>query len=495
MSTSKSTLPSRTAKRAFRSSTALLAALVLCLPLAARADGADDADGVVPPGAKVRKVADGFRFTEGPAWSPDGFLLFSDIPNDRIVELAADGSARDFLKPSGGANGLMFDAAGVLYACQGSARQVARIEVQSDKKLVPLAAAFDGKKLNSPNDLALDAHGGLYFTDPRYGGAEPVEQPVMGVYYIDATGKISRVIDSLERPNGILVSPDGKWLYVAEPNKRELHRFAIEKPGVLGERTLLYTGDQETDGGGPDGMALDAGGRIYTTYKGIVILAPDGKRLGRIEVPERPANCAFGGKDGKTLFITARTSLYAIDLQVQGMALQARGPGTAKEAGTAPSSTATRDVKAGGLALKVPASWKEEKPTSTMRAAQLLVPAAEGDKEGAELIVFYFGAGGAGPDQANVDRWIGMFSAEGRKSTTREGKSSAGAYVLAEITGTYLKRAGPPGAGGEATPVPGSKMLGAIVKTESGPYYVRLTGPAKTVDGSRKDFLKAFGVD
>jgi gluconolactonase len=281
---------------------------------------------LVDPEAKVRKIAGDCVFTEGPAWSPQGFLLFSDIPNVRIVQVLPDGTVRDFLKPSGRANGLMFDKAGNLYACQGGARQVAKIDVSKGKAITVLAESYGGKKLNSPNDLALDGHGGLYFTDPRYGGGEPVEQPVMGVYYIDRSGNVSRVIDDLERPNGILVSPDGRFLYVAEPNRRELYRYDIDSPGKLSGTKLIFTGDRKLDGGGPDGMAHDAQGNIYATYNGIVVLAPGGKLIGRISVPEHPANCAFGGKDNKTLYITARTSLYAIDTKVKGMALEKRGP-------------------------------------------------------------------------------------------------------------------------------------------------------------------------
>jgi gluconolactonase len=220
----------------------------------------------------------------------------------------------------------MFDQAGNLYACQGGDRQVAKIDVAKGKAITVVAKSHDGKKLNSPNDLALDGHGGLYFTDPRYGGGEPVEQKVMGVYYIDRSGKVSRVIEDLERPNGILVSPDGRHLYVAEPNRRELYRYDIDSPGKLSGKKLIFTGDRTLDGGGPDGMAHDTQGNVYATYNGIVVLAPDGKLIGRISVPERPANCAFGGKDNKTLYITARTSLYAIDTKVKGMELEKRGP-------------------------------------------------------------------------------------------------------------------------------------------------------------------------
>ncbi len=270
---------------------------------------------LVAPGAECEKVAGGFQFVEGPAWSPRGYLLFSDIPDSRIVMISVNGEPLSFLHPSGRANGLVFDAAGNLYACQGGARQVARVSL--DGKLTPLASSCGGKKLNSPNDLALDGQGGIYFTDPRYGSTDGVEQDVMGVYYW-SSGAVRRVVDDLRRPNGILVSSDGTRLYVAEPDERQLYLYPIESPGKLGKGKLIFTGDRELDRGGPDGMALDAQGNIYATYRGVTVLDPQGKLIGRIPIPENPANCTFGGKDRKTLFITARTSLYKLRMKVEG---------------------------------------------------------------------------------------------------------------------------------------------------------------------------------
>ena len=278
-------------------------AAVVAMAFASFAGAAELTD-LIASGAEVKKVAGDCKFTEGPAYSPKGFLLFSDIPNSRIVRVDADGAISDFLKPSGAANGLVFDAAGNLYACQGGARRIVKIGTQ-DGKIEPLCESFDGKPLNSPNDLALDGHGGLYFTDPRYGQDMKIDQPCMGVYYIDAAGKTTRVIDNRERPNGVLVTSDHKTLLVAEPNKRELWSYPISGPGQLGAGKLIFTGDASLDGGGPDGMALDAQGHIYATYKSLVVLKADGGLIGRIPVPEQPANCTFGGADGKTLYITA----------------------------------------------------------------------------------------------------------------------------------------------------------------------------------------------
>jgi gluconolactonase len=473
-----------------------LAAAAGLLSLSGALRGTDIAE-LVPAGAEVRKVAGGFQFVEGPAYGPQGFLVFSDIPANRIVELLPDGTTRDFLNPSEGANGLEFDAGGRLHACQGGGRRVVRIEVTDGKadgkKVTVLADAYDGKKLNSPNDLALDAAGGVYFTDPRYGGAEPVEQPVMGVYYISAEGKVTRVIDDLQRPNGILVSPNGKRLHVANPDRRELWRYDIEAPGKLAGKTLVFTGDPELDGGGPDGMAHDVQGNIYATYKGIVIIDGEGKLVGRIPVPERPANCTLGGKDGKTLYITARTGLYAIDLKVAGMAL---APG-APAAGAAPAvagAAGTRETKAGTLALKVPEAWKEVGPDGKMRANQFQIPAAAGDAEAGELVVYYFGPGGAGGLAANINRWIGQFDAEGRKVKLTRGKGEKWQYTLADVAGTYQKPVGPP-VQGKSKPSPGWRMLAAVLETPEGPYFLKLTGPEKTASGAATAFRAAFGAN
>lgn len=428
----------------------------------------------------VRKVAGDFRFTEGPAWSPDGFLLFSDIPNDRIVRLD-DGGIRDFMKPSGRANGLAFDPAGRLYICQGGERRLALLG--RDGELEVLAGSWGGKKLNSPNDLALDALGGVYFTDPRYGASDDVEQPAMGVYYVDAGARVRRVIDDLQRPNGILVSADGSRLFVAEPDRRELYRYTIESPGEVSERTVIFTGDETTDGGGPDGMTLDEHGHIYATYRSVVVLEPDGKLVGRIPVPEHPANCGFGGKDGKTLYITARTSLYSVAMRVGG-APMAGGLTT----------TGRREVKAGQLSLKIPPSWKASAPTNSMRLAEIEVPAAGGDSAPGELIVYYFGASGAGGARANIERWIQQFAPDGRTTRIVRGKSEAGAYVLLDQSGTYRKPIGPP-IRRQSRDVPGSRMLAVVLERPDGAHYLKFTGPETTVEASAEDFRAAFGAD
>ena len=451
-----------------------------------------DLSGVLPGGAVVKKVVGGCKFTEGPAWSPEGFLLFSDIPNSRIVRVLADGASEDFLRPSGRANGLVFDAAGTLYACRGAGegggRSVARIDVAS-RKVTELASRWDGKRLNSPNDLALDDHGGIYFTDPRYGGAEGREIDVMAVYYRDVSGKVTQIIDGLRRPNGILVSADGKTLYVAEPDGRELHSYTIAAPGKVSGGKLIFVGDRELDGGGPDGMALDESGNIYATYKSVTVLDPKGRLLGRIAVPESPSNCVFGGKAGKTLYITARTSLYAIDLLVGGAAL--RRP---VEVADAPAAGGTRDEKVGVLTMKVPLGWKSGRPSSRMRLAQFTVPKEKGDGEDGELVIYYFGRNQGGGVLANVRRWVGQFDAKDRKVRVLQGKVQSGEYTVVDATGTYNKPIGPP-IQGRKKPTPGSRMLAVVLPTSEGHYFLKLTGPAKTISAAAKPFRLLFGAD
>lgn len=478
-----------------------LAVVALAGPAAAA-----DLQSLLAKNAEAVKVVGDCKFTEGPAYSPKGFLLFSDIPNERIVRYDNDGSASDFMKPSGKANGLVFDAAGHLYACQGGARRVVRIST-IDGKVEVLADKFDGKKLNSPNDLALDNLGGLYFTDPRYGDGEPVEQGVMGVYYVSADGVVSRAIDSLQRPNGILVSLDGKSLYVAEPNKRELWRFSINAPGKVGAGEVIFTGDEKLDGGGPDGMALDEVGRIYATYGSVVVLDAEGGLIGRIPVPERPANCKFGAPNGKTLFIAARTSLYAIDMAVSGAPLASTGPRPAPQVTRTSREIPVRlvsqekaeglkSVKIEGITLKTPEAWKSQPPANKLRLAQFLLPAAEGDKDPSELVISFFRGDGGGVDP-NLKRWNEQFTAEGRKIKLATGACEQGKYWLSDVSGTYLKsEGGGPFAPGKKTPMPAHRSLSVILQVpDEGNYFLRLTGPEKSIAAAEKAFRTSFGAD
>jgi gluconolactonase len=427
--------------------------------------------------SKVLKVAGGFSFTEGPVWSPAGYLLFSDIPNNRIVKWKAKDKVEDFLLPSGESNGLMFSGDGELYVCQHKARQVSVLN--ENNELVPVADRFNEKKLNSPNDLALDSNGGLYFTDPRYGNDDSVEQPVMGVYYVDAAGRVTRIVEDLERPNGILVSPDGTTLYVAEPNKRELYRYKIDKPGMISDKKLIFTGDEQKDGGGPDGMAHDVHGNIYATYKGVVVLDPEGQLIGRIEVPEHTSNCAFGGETNKTLFITARTSVYAVVLKVEGMSAKGRqGPaGLSKR----------RKHKFGEFTIEAPRSWQKVKPRFNFMKLQLEVEALVGDKEPAVLTASLF-LGVQGGYGQNAYRWLGAFTPQDRKYTIVKGKCANGDYYIMDIRGSYHRR-------GNVKPILTARKLGAMIQRADGLYFLEFVGYQSTVSAEEDEFRKLFGAD
>jgi gluconolactonase len=461
-------------------------------------------------GGKAELVVSGCKFTEGPAWHPEGFLLFTDIPNTRIVRVNPDGSHSDWMTSSGGANGLMCDQAGNVYAAQGDAQRVARLRSNAagqGEVVQVLAENFDGKPFNKPNDLAIDLDGGLYFTDPNY-RQQPPSQPVQGVYYVNKDGKVTRVVADLPRPNGVLVSPDGKTLYVANIEQRKIMAYPIVSAGTLSEPKVLFTGDETLDGNGPDGMSLDEQGNIYATYKQVVVVSKDGGWVGRIEVAEKPANCAFGGPENNRLYVTARTSLYVVPMKVRGMSLQKAGPQGAKATSRvmpfAPrgfetaspvyfdDAAATVKVPFENFTLDVPKTWEKQQPTSRLRLGQFSIPAAEGDKEPSELAIFPpFG----GSVQANVDRWIGQFEGQGREMKATQGESTQGKYVFVELTGTYKKPIGPPIAQMTES-VPDYKMLGVILTLkDGGNVFLKLTGPKKTVAAVAEAYRKSFGGD
>ncbi len=268
-------------------------------------------DGGIPGDAKAEKVAGGYGFTEGPAADAEGNVWFTDIPNERILKFdVATGKAEIMRSRTGRANGLAFDAKGRLHACEGGNRRVTRPD--GDKAVV-LADAFEGKKLNSPNDLDVDEKGGVYFTDPRYGKRDDLEQTLEGVYYVNPDGKVLRVIDDLKRPNGVVLSPDGRTLYVADNAAGAIFAYDVKDDGTVGK------GREFARAQGPDGITVDTRGNLYAAARdGIRVWDKAGKALATIEIPETPSNCAFGGKDRKTLYVTARTSLYRIPLNVSG---------------------------------------------------------------------------------------------------------------------------------------------------------------------------------
>jgi gluconolactonase len=269
---------------------------------------------LVPENAVVEKLAGNFEFTEGPAWNPvHGFLVFSDIPVSRIYQYAASGQRADvFRDPSGGANGNFYDSAGALYTCEHGGRRVCvqrpngNIEVVADR--------YQGKLLNSPNDVVVKNDGTIWFTDPTYGlSGRPKEQTANNVYCLDPRSHELRAVASdFDEPNGLCFSPDESRLYIADSGQpRYVRVFDVSSGNTLANSRIFCHIDQ----GVPDGMRCDRHGNLFSTSADSVqIFNPAGALLGKILVPETPANLCFAGPEWNELYITARTSLYHIKL-------------------------------------------------------------------------------------------------------------------------------------------------------------------------------------
>jgi gluconolactonase len=270
---------------------------------------------LVPAGATVEKLVGDFQFTEGPAWNPvHGFLVFSDIPASRMFRYdAALRKAEVFRDPSEHANGNFYDAAGVLYTCEHGARRVS-VQRADDGKVEVLVDRYEGKLFNSPNDIVVKSDGTIWFTDPTYGlDKRPREQAANNVYCFDPkTRELRAVVSDFDEPNGLCFSPDETRLYIADSGKpRDVRVFDVSSDDRLSNSRLFCTIDR----GVPDGMRCDRYGNLFSTSgDSIQIFNPAGERLGKIPVPETPANLCFGGPDWNELFITARTSLYHVKL-------------------------------------------------------------------------------------------------------------------------------------------------------------------------------------
>ena len=264
---------------------------------------------LIAPDATVERIATGFGFLEGPAADADGSLYFTDIPNSRIHRWTPDGGVTTFVEQSGRANGLRFDLDGNLIICEMGARRVTAISPRGDTSV--LAEQFEDR-FNSPNDLWVDPRGGIYFTDPRYGATDDEEITGYHVYYISSDqSEIRRVAADLVRPNGIVGTPDGGRVYVADHGAGRTYVYMPAADGSLTDKRLFVAQ-------GADGMTMDELGNLCLTGRDITIYNPDGDPIGSIAVLETPANLTFGGPDGTTLFITARTSLYALEMMVSG---------------------------------------------------------------------------------------------------------------------------------------------------------------------------------
>jgi len=280
---------------------------------------------IVPSEITVQRLGTGFQFTEGPVWNTrGGHLLFSDIPGNRIIKWTPEDGISDFRVPSGKANGLTLDRQGRLIACEHANRRVSRTE--HDGAIVTIASHYKGKKLNSPNDVVVKSDGSVYFTDPPYGlnptfGAwEPQELPFYGVYRLSPNGdNLSLLVDD-SVPNGLAFSPDESLLYVADTERNHIRVFDVTRNGEATNGRIFAELSGEPLA--PDGMKVDSQGNVYVTGKGgIWVFNPEGRRLGIIPVPELPANLCWGDDDWKTLYVTARASLYRVRLNISGVSL------------------------------------------------------------------------------------------------------------------------------------------------------------------------------
>lgn len=306
----------------------LIIAFAIAVPSSAadvKADLAQEFEACVAADAKVVRLATGMKFIEGPVWLPSGHLVFSDIPANELKSWSAGKGVETYRSPSQNANGNTLDQRGRLLTCEHSGRRVAI--VSENGELRTLADRYDGKRFNSPNDVAVARDGAVWFTDPEYGLAtDPKTKQKIGkeqagnhVYRYDPrTEKVTLAATGFDQPNGLAFSPDGSTLYVADSGApKHIRTFAVAADGKLSSGRVFCTLDQ----GVPDGIRVDREGRVWSTAAdGIHVFDRNGRRLGKILTPESPANLCFGGANGTTLFITARTSLYAIEVKVKGAA-------------------------------------------------------------------------------------------------------------------------------------------------------------------------------
>ena len=293
---------------------------------------AQEGAGVVAPGATLEMVADGFQFTEGPAADREGNVFFTDVRASRIHEWTVDDGVSVFRENTGGANGLFFDKKGNLLACEGGNGRIVSIDPEGNVTVV--ADEYGGKRFNRPNDLWIDPKGGVYFSDPLYGRGQP-SQDGEHVYYVSPDRKrVTRVIDDMVRPNGLIGLPDGKTLYVADAGAGKTYRYTVNDDGSLADKALFVES-------GSDGMTLDSEGNVYLTESVVAVYDSTGKRIGEIQVPERPTNVTFCGSDGKTLFITARGSVHSIRMRVQGVSRFREPTGSLPDTGQTGDFTAT----------------------------------------------------------------------------------------------------------------------------------------------------------
>jgi sugar lactone lactonase YvrE len=262
---------------------------------------------------KIERVASKLSYADSPLWSRESFLLYSDTPNNKIYKLTHGSDPSLFRADSQGATGMTFDAQGRLYVCETGARRVTRTDKKGQTEV--LAHAWQGKKLNAPNDIVVRKDGHVYFTDPAFGKQlDSRELDYYGIYHINPKGEVSVAAKWKSRPNGIALSPNGRTLYVSDSDERTVRAFDIEKDGAPVNERVLISGIA----GIPDGIRTDERGNLYVAAKEVYVYSSAGKQISHINLGETPSNLAWGDNDFGTLYVSARSSVYRIRLDTKG---------------------------------------------------------------------------------------------------------------------------------------------------------------------------------
>ncbi|MGD1091287.1 MAG: SMP-30/gluconolactonase/LRE family protein [Bryobacteraceae bacterium] len=262
---------------------------------------------------KVEKIATDLAFAEGPAWSPEGFLLFSDTVTNKLYKFVGGKTASESGEVAGGPNGNAYDTQGRLYTCEFRQRRVTR--TAKNGKVEVLASRFEGKRLNAPNDIVVRRDGHVYFTDPAFGNQEDSrELDFYGIFHITPKGELELTAKWKTRPNGITLAPNGRILYVADSDARCVRAFDLDRAGAASNERVII----DKIPGVPDGIRTDEKGNLYVAAKNVYVYSPQAQLLGDITLAETPSNVAFGDADLESLFITARTSVYRVRIGVKG---------------------------------------------------------------------------------------------------------------------------------------------------------------------------------